>query len=133
MLDEGFVFRVLHPFRADDGEENVARGHLDVQMSHEIHAGRDVVDVHERQAVLPRAVVGRGLQHLPRGAEFPLLGLAAFSSASAGTAADSTSLTRRSYNTSTSQVKRRASEAMRTGMCGTLDSSTVWNWLAISR
>jgi hypothetical protein len=44
---------------------------------------------------------------------------------SAGTAADSTSFTRRSYSTSTSQVKRRASLAMRSGISGTLLSSTV--------
>jgi hypothetical protein len=53
--------------------------------------------------------------------------------ASGGTSADMMSFTRRSYKTSISQVKRRASEAMRTGMCGTSDRSTVWNWLAISR
>ena len=34
---------------------------------------------------------------------------------------------------SINQVKRRASEAMRTGMYGTSESSTVWNWVAISR
>ena len=43
------------------------------------------------------------------------------------------SLTRRSYNTSTSQVKRRAGDAMLTGIWGTSDNSTVWNWLAISK
>lgn len=46
---------------------------------------------------------------------------------------DMMSLQRRSYKTSTSQVNRRASDAMRTGMCGTSDNSTVWYWLAISR
>ena len=49
------------------------------------------------------------------------------------TAAEMMSLTRLSYNTSTSQVKRLAGEAMLTGICGTFDSSTVWNWLASSR
>jgi hypothetical protein len=43
------------------------------------------------------------------------------------------SLTRRSYSTSTSQVKRRASEACRADIRGTSDNSTVWNCAAISR
>ena len=43
------------------------------------------------------------------------------------------SLTRRSYITSTSQVKRRASDAWRGVICGTPDSSSVWNWVASSR
>ena len=54
-------------------------------------------------------------------------------SPSGGTAADMMSLTRRSYSTSINQVNRRASDAMLTGMCGTLLSSTVWYCVAISR
>ncbi len=50
----------------------------------------------------------------------------------AGTAADMISLTRRSYNTSTNQVKRRASADILGGSSGTSLSNTVWNWVAIS-
>ena len=50
-----------------------------------------------------------------------------------GTAADMTSLTRRSYSTSTSGVKRRATDAMVSGICGTCDTITVWKVVAISR
>src|SRR5205814_2405882 len=54
-------------------------------------------------------------------------------SSSGGTSADMISFTRRSYITSTSQVKRLASDAWRGVICGTLDTSTVWNCVASSR
>ena len=38
-----------------------------------------------------------------------------------------------SYITSTSHVKRRASDAWRGVICGTPDTSTVWNCVASSR